>query len=147
MKKKLLIVLGLLIIVGLGIAYYLFSMQFKDMNDVKPDYEISANDFIKAFQESDSVANNLYSEKIIQVHGKVSDIETADSTINIKMTDQQTGSYIIFSFQKNEEALLKAIKPDDVVTIKGSCSGAIFSDILSAYAITFKRCILINSKK
>ena len=96
-------VLGLIIIVGLGIAYYLFSMQFKDMNEVKPDFEIIADDLIKAFQENDSTANTMYSEKTIEVHGTVSDIETADSTINIKMTDQKTGSYIIFSFQKNEE--------------------------------------------
>lgn len=147
MKKKIFIILGLFIIVAAAVIYYLFSMKFKDMNDVQADYEISANDLIKSFQLNDSAANVKYSEKVIAVNGQVTDIETADTTINIKMTDEQSGSYLVFSFQKSEEALLKAVKLGDMISIKGSCSGAIFSEILSAYAISFKRCILINQKK
>ncbi len=147
MRRKLFIAIVFLLLIGVGIAYYLFSMKFDDMNDVKADYEISAVDLIKEFQTNDSVANKKYTEKILLVTGKVSEMESGDSSINIKMSDEQSGSYIIFSIQKNEEGLLKDIKSGDVVVVKGSCSGAIFSDILSAYSISFKRCILSNNKK
>jgi preprotein translocase subunit YajC len=114
---------------------------------VKSDYDISAVNLMKEFQTNDSLANKRYADKILTVNGLVTDVETADSIINIKMADEQSGSYIIFSFQKNEEELLKDIIAGDTILVKGSCSGAIYSDILSAYSIAFKRCILLNNKK
>jgi hypothetical protein len=50
--------------------------------------------------------------------------------MNLKMTEPSTGSYIIFSFQQQNLADVKKLKKGDNVSIKGSCSGGIHSEIL-----------------
>jgi hypothetical protein len=107
-------------------------------------YTVNAMDFIKEFQVSDSLANKKYAEKIITVRGRVSETEAADSTINIKMIDTLTDAYIIFAFQQQHLNEAKQLKEGDSVSIKGSCSGGIYSDIQETEFITFKRSAVIK---
>ena len=48
----------------------------------------------------DSAANQKYKDKIITVNGRVSEIEAADTTMNIKIIDTASNSFIIFAFQE-----------------------------------------------
>lgn len=141
--KKILIAVVILVIAGIGTAWYIFTDKFTDTAGEKATYTFSALDFIREFQQNDSVANKRYAEQIITINGRVSAIEQADTTINIKMADS-TGSYIIFAFQVQDAANVKKIKQGDSVSIKGSCSGGIYSDILETEFITFKRCSINN---
>jgi len=72
----------------------------------------------------------------------VSAIEAADTTLNIKFIDPVSTSYAIFAFQQQHQMEAKTIKVGDSISIKGSCSGGIYSEILDATAITFKRATL-----
>jgi hypothetical protein len=58
------------------------------------------------------------------------------------MNDTASGSYIIFAFQEQYQAETKTVQKGNTVSIKGSCSGSIHSDILNSESITFKRCTL-----
>jgi hypothetical protein len=92
---------GLVILAGVGIAvWYLFTQKFADTEDQKSAYAINALDLIKEFKKNDSIANKKYAEKIINVTGIVTEIEAADTTVNIKSGDTATGSYAIFAFQQ-----------------------------------------------
>ena len=86
------------------------------------------------------MANKKYAEKIITVNGRVTETESADTTINIKMIDSLTDAYIIFAFQEQHLKEAKQLKEGDSVSIKGSCSGGIYSNILETEFVTFKRC-------
>ena len=87
-----------------------------------------------------TAANKKYSEKIIIVNGTVSEIETFDTTANIKMTDTISNAYIIFAFQQQHMGDARQMQVGDDVSIKGSCSNGSFSNILETEYITFKRC-------
>ena len=96
------------------------------------------NEFVK----SDSLANVKYREKIVIVNGTASQVEKKnDSTTNIRFDDPE-GSYIVFSFEKDQYELVKDINPGDEVSLKGSCSGSIYSEILETIQISFKRSTL-----
>jgi len=140
--KKILIAVLALIIIGAGIYWYVASEKFADTSKRKSVYIVKALDFIKEFLQNDSLANKKYADKIITVTGIVSGIESADTTINIKFIDKATGSYAIFAFQEQHLNEAKTLKAGDDVSIKGSCSGSIYSDILGTEIITFKRCAL-----
>jgi len=140
--KKILIAVLALIIIGAGIYWYVASEKFVDTSKRKSVYTVKALDFIKEFLQNDSLANKKYADKIITVTGIVSGIESADTTINIKFIDTATGSYAIFAFQEQHLNEAKTLKAGDDVSIKGSCSGSIYSDILGTEVITFKRCAL-----
>ncbi len=129
-----------LLLAGGAVIWYLFTLKYDDTSTVKAEFTVNAMDFIKEFKQDMAAANKKYSEKIIVVNGKVSNIEMADTTVNIKMVDTTNGAYIIFAFQQQHLPEAKTMKEGEAVSIKGSCSNGAFSSILEAEYITFKRC-------
>jgi hypothetical protein len=146
-KKRILWSILILILLGAGVYIYFATLKFDDTSEVKADYTVDFPSFIKEFLASDSSANAKYRDKIIVVNGIVSAIEPADSaTTNVKFIDTASGSYAIFAFQSQHAAEAKTIKEGDAVSIKGSCSGGTFSEILGVEKIDFKRSALNKTK-
>ena len=140
--KKLLLVGLILIGVAAASYWYIATEKFADTKDRQAAFTVNAIDFIREFEKDDKAANKKYADKIITVNGIVSEIEAADTTMNIKFVDTTSGSYAIFAFQEQHIAETKTVKVGDSVSIKGSCSGGILSEILGTESITFKRCTL-----
>jgi TolA-binding protein len=138
--KKLLIIGSILFLVGAVAAWLILTAKFSDTKQSKAAFTVNAMDFISEFQKSDSAANHKYREQIITVNGRVAELESADTTINVKMEDTLTGSYAIFAFQQQHLNEARQLKVGDSVSIKGSCSGGVYSEILGTEYITFQRC-------
>jgi hypothetical protein len=135
---------GALLAIGLAVYFYFFNLKYDDTATIKAEYTVEAIPFIKEFEADYKAANKKYADKIIEVSGTVTATELADTTMNIKMTDSTTGSYLIFAFQQQHLAEAKTIKEGSKVIIKGSCSDGIYSEILGTYFISFKRSTLIK---
>jgi uncharacterized membrane protein len=141
--KKLMIAGLVLVVIAAGIYWYVATEKFSDTKDRKAAFTVSAIDFIREFRKDDSAANKKYREKIVTVNGRVSELESPDSaTVNIKIIDTATGDYAIFAFQEQHLAEARSVKTGDSISIKGSCSGLSYSDILDLYYIPFKRSAL-----
>ena len=140
--KRLLIAGLVLVGIGAAIYWYIATEKFADTKDREAAFTVNALDFIREFEKNDSAANKKYADKIITVNGMVSEIEAADTTVNVKFVDTTSGSYAIFAFQEQYIAEAKSVKVGDSVSIKGSCSGGVHSEILGTEFITFKRCTL-----
>jgi hypothetical protein len=140
--KKILLGLFIVLLAGAGVVWYIFTEKFTDTANRKSDFTVNAMDFIKEFRQNASMANRKYTEKIVVVNGIVSTIEAADTTANIKFTNASTGDYIIFAFQQQHLADAKKLKEGQQVSIKGSCSGGAYSQILGINYISFKRAAL-----
>jgi hypothetical protein len=138
--KRILIGGFILLLAGAIAVWFIFTEKFTDTKERKAAFTVNAMDFIDEFKKNDSLANIKYAEKIITVNGRVSETEAADTTINIKMIDTATDAYIIFAFQQQHLNEAKTLKEGDSVSIKGSCSGGAYSEILETEFITFKRC-------
>ncbi|MET0465767.1 MAG: hypothetical protein ABW007_21575 [Chitinophagaceae bacterium] len=147
-KKRILLTVLILILIGAGIYWYVATEKFADTNDREAAYTVNALDFIREFHDNDSAANAKYRDKIITVNGTISAIEPADSsTVNVKFIDTTTSSYVIFAFQEQHAAEAQTLKEGETVSIKGSCSGGTFSEILGVEKIDFKRSALNKDKK
>ncbi len=140
-RKYLIGTLLILLLAGGGTAWYLFTATYGDTAAEQSTYTTSAYALIDEFLANDSAANKKYAEQIITVTGRVSSIEPADTTINIKM-EHPGGSYISFAFQQQDMAAVKQLKTGDSISVKGSCNGGNYSSILNAEYITFKRSTL-----
>jgi len=137
--KWLLIAGSSLLFIGIVVYFYFATLTHDDTASLRADYTVEAIPFVKEFEKDYKIANKKYAEKIIAVKGIVTAIEPADTTMNIKMADTTTGSYLIFAFQDQHMAEAKKLKPGENVLIKGSCSDGIYSDILGIYFVSFKR--------
>jgi len=142
--KKALYALLFVLVLGGAAYWYIMNEKFDDTAAAQSAYTVSAQDLINAYQSNDSLANATYREQIITVQGRVTEVEAADTTVNIKFTDPVTGSYLIFDFQSQHVADAKVVQAGDSVSIKGSCSGNIFSQLRKAHMISFKRSVLVN---
>lgn len=142
--KWLLIGGGVLLLTGIAIYFYYATLTHDDTATLEVDYTVEAIPFIKEFEKDYQAANKKYAEKIIAVKGNVTATEPADTTMNVKMTDTTTGSYLIFAFQDQDMAEAKELKEGDSVVIKGSCSDGVYSEILGTYFISFKRSTVIK---
>ena len=140
--KKTLAIAGILLLVGIGVIWYLFSKKYEDTATVKAEYSLPASQLLQEFKTNLAEANKRYTEKIVTVTGRVTEIESADTTVNIKMIDTTSGDYVIFAFQSQDMKAVKQIKEGDSVSLKGSCSGGEYSNILDAHFINFKRCTI-----
>ena len=111
---------------------------------VKTDYKVGAVPLINEFLANDTAANKKYIEKMLEVDGKVSAVDILpDSSSTVKFADS-TGSYAIFSFEKEQLQKIRQVHPGDQLTLKGVCSGSIYSEILGTTSISFKRSTLKN---
>ncbi len=147
MRKKILITVFVLLALGIGGIIYIFNLKYADSKKETADFNVNASSLINEFAGDNALANKKYSEKIILVSGRVSSTEQADTTLNIKMEDSTTGNYIIFAFQNQYLKETKQINEGDSVSIKGSCSGGIHSEILESTSVSFKRCTLMEKIK
>lgn len=151
-KKKInvrtwLLTVGLLAVTTVAVAYWIAATdKFADTSERKAAYEVTAIDFIREFAANDTAANKKYTEKIITVTGTISELEAPDSaTINVKFIDTTTGSFAIFAFQEQDLDEARKLKAGDLVSIKGSCSGGTYSEILEVVKIDFKRSALTKT--
>ena len=121
---------------------YVMSETHSTTAQVNPDHTMDAADLIREFTTDDSTANKKYLDKMLVVNGNISLVEILpDSTSTIKFADS-AGSYAIFSLEKSQLTHIKDKKPGDLVSLKGVCSGSIFSEILGITSISFKRATL-----
>ena len=142
--KWLLVSGGSLLVIGIAVYFYYATRTHEDTAGLNVDYTVEAIPFIKEFENDHKAANKKYAEKIIAVKGIVTATEPADTTMNIKMTDTTTGSYLIFAFQEQHMTEAKKIKRGDDIVIKGSCSDGVYSEILGTYFISFKRSTVVK---
>ena len=141
--KRILTAFLVIVVILAGIYWYVATEKFSDTKSRDADYTLSALDLIHEFVKNDSAANKKYTEKILTVNGRISELEAPDtSTVNVKFIDPASGSFIIFSFQDSHLAEGKNLKVGDSVSIKGSCSGGQYSSILESTKIDFKRAAL-----
>ena len=135
---------GSLLLIAIVAYFYYATRTHEDTAGLTVDYTVEAIPFIKEFEKDYKAANKKYAEKIIAVKGIVTATEPADTTVNIKMADTTTGSYLIFAFQNQHMPEAKRVKEGDEVVIKGSCSDGVYSEILGTYFISFKRSTIEN---
>ena len=112
-------------------------------NTLKAAYSIEALQLIQEFVAADSSANAKYRNQIIEVQGVISELNAKDSSATLSMADS-TGSYVIFDFEKEQAVKVKDFKEGDRISVKGLCSGSIFSEIMGTQTISFKQAILNN---
>lgn len=144
LKKLVWILLGPVIVFASFkmIEKYIMAESHQHTSDVKADYTLGSAQLIQEFINNDTAANRKYLDKVLLINGPVSAIDiAADSTSTIRFADS-TGSYAIFSLEKSELKEVASMKAGDMVSLKGVCSGSIFSDILGTTSISFKRGIL-----
>ncbi|MBK8227437.1 MAG: hypothetical protein IPK70_09720 [Flavobacteriales bacterium] len=144
MKARNWILIGGIALAAAG-AYGLmeFNRGHDDLASSKPDHTLDAPALLAAFVNDEAVANAQYVEKVLQVKGTISSIETGagDAPVNLMLDSGDPMAGILCEF--NEADLPKNWEEGAPVTVKGICAGYLGSDLLPGNVI-LQRCVAVE---
>lgn len=137
--KIALFVVFFIAIAGIGVALYLYNMQHKDLQKVKPDYVMTSSELQKAFEDNEAASVARYVNKIIEVSGIIESVKPgSENSLSISLKTGSDLSAVICTFPKVPDPSI--YKTGEQVTIRGECSGFLMDVLLN-------NCTQIRAKK
>ena len=143
-KKKIfkiaLIVIGVGILTGGGIGYYMFNKPARDVQNTKTDYSYNAIQIVKEYLADNHKANEKYLDeegdsKVLEITGVVAEISedfNNQKVILLKSDGAKAGVSCTFTSETNFNTL--NVQIGDQITIKGVIrSGASYDEDLEMY--------------
>lgn len=137
MKRIILILLSLGLIGG-AVGLYMYFKPVADLGNVKSDVKISATELLTAFETDEAAATGQYLGKILEVSGKVMNIETEDHggvTLVFEAGGLMGG--VICRMDKRYAEKTAKIQAGVNATIRGECTGM-------AMDVELARCAIIE---
>lgn len=127
--KYLKILLPLLLIGG-GVAYYLYNKPHQNMEQADADLSIAADQLFKAFSEDENAANTAYLNKVVQVSGKVRSSldENGITSVMLESGDEMSG--VICQMDELNDNQRKEFSAGEDVTFKCMCTGMLMDVVL-----------------
>ena len=129
MKKKILIILGSMLVVGIIggiIGYYYYTKPIKNFVSSDAEIKINANALFQEFINNETQANSKFvsDDKTIQVEGLVRDIQhSSDGAVTINFYVSDSGGTVSCSLVKDEYSKASKYKDGMNIKIKGQCTG------------------------
>jgi hypothetical protein len=117
MRKK--IIIALILILGLSFATYQYMYKsHRDISSEDASFTETVAQVHSAFQKNDSLANSKYSNKTIEIYGKITSIDLQNKIITV---DEKLSATCTNSIPNN-------LKPQNSITLKGRVVG--YDDLL-----------------
>ena len=126
--KKVIVFLSVIGLLALLYGFYLFNKKTESLQNVEPDFVITADELYMDFSQNEKSALKKYEGKVLQVTGKIIMVTQTDSISNILLQSEQAllGG-VNCSFNKLDDVL----QTEDLVSVKGQCQGFITSVVLN----------------
>jgi len=135
--KKLLLIIGVLVIVGGALGFYLYNKPHKSMVNMKVTLETTSEEITSAYQEDEGKADEQFLGNVIKINGSIQSIEQNDQiTIVLNGVDLMSTVRCQLDLLTVHPEFGK-LKPNDLITVKGICTGYLMDVILD-------RCIILT---
>ena len=120
MKRK--IVIGILIIIVIGgiIAYRIYDERTPDIVNGKPDIVTDAATLIAAFNSDTASASKKYIDKVIEVTGTVKSIDTSGAIV---LGEAEGESAVVCGLDRRHLRDHEQVTKGSVAVIQGKCTG------------------------
>jgi hypothetical protein len=128
MKKTLLYLSAIALMVGVGIAYYLFNKPQRTANDEKPFAILTTDQLYQEFVENDTMAYKKYQGKVLQVSGVIGKTDVDASGYRVVNLITENGDVnVVITLMK--DAVVSS-HVGDSLTVKGICNGSTIETML-----------------
>lgn len=133
-------IIGIGIVIAMGIAYYMFNMPQRNVQETKTDFKIEATTLVTEYLTDAGAANTKYladdgDSKVIAVTGTVISItEDLNQQKVVLLNGGDTEAGVSCTFTKETNTNANTIEAGHKVTIKGVIrSGASYDEDLEMY--------------
>ena len=142
MKIKYAVILVLVVIVvGAGIGLKMFFKPHADISKMEANYKITAAKLIDKFQSFEEGATKKYSEKVLEINGKlVAKNKLPNGTNLLILEDEMAGisCQLDSSWSAANQAVIQALVTGNPVTVKGVCKGYLMEIKVSPAVVVTK---------
>jgi tRNA_anti-like len=122
MRKKYLIIAAIIWILLILAGLYFYNKPHRNAAGLQADMSLNAVDLFSQFQHNEAEANKKYMDKIIEVKGKVADVQQAGNITSIQLDGgSSTGGINCSIADADKKSPLPA--RGSLIAIKGRCSG------------------------
>jgi hypothetical protein len=129
--KKIIYLIAAMFLLALVFGIYLFNKKPQDVRTVQADYQLNAEELVRQFSDNEDQANQQYLDKIIQVRGRVKEITLEGYSATVFLDSGDPISGVTCSFYEEEAGKLKDIKVDQIITVKGKCTGKLMDVVMN----------------
>lgn len=138
MKKIIAVCILLLFLVISGFALLQYNKPHKNLRAIESEFVLSSGDLFSEYIQDELSADNKYLDKIIEVKGKIIEIQKDDNQISFLLEGSEDEfGFVTCSLNITEENKVNSFKPGDYATVKGICTGYLMDVVLN-------KCIIIN---
>jgi len=124
--KYAIIVILVLIVIGAGVGLKMFFKPHADVNKMKADFKVEAVSLIDEFQKQEDAATAKYSEKVLEISGKLaSKNQLPNGTTLLMLEDEMQGisCQLDSSWATANREIIQSLEAGNSVTVKGICKG------------------------
>ena len=158
MAKKKLLKIGIIIIIagsliGAGIAYYMFNMPHRNVQDSKTDFALSSSQIVSEYLMDTQAANEKYlaadgDSKILEISGIVNKITKGyDGQIILLIKEPSDKAGVSSTFTQENSINAAKVKIGSSIIIKGVIrAGASYDEDLELYEnVILEKCNIIKN--
>lgn len=152
LKKKILIGIGVVIVIGIIVALSMFFKPARDVQATETDFKMNASELVEEYLNDADISNLKYldeagNSKVLEISGtvsKISDDFNHQKVILIKEPSDKAGVNAIFTAETNVH--VEGVKKGDIITVKGVIrSGASYDEDLEMYEnVILEKCDIIK---
>lgn len=122
MKKKIMIALALLAVIGVGLYFYMYK-DHRDIATESADYVLTVPELQKQFSVNGDAANKKYADKTIEVLGKITAVDPATHSLTL---DEKLSAVLT-------DSVMNGIALQQKIKIKGRFVG--YDDLLEEFKV------------
>ena len=132
MKKNILLAILFIALAASFYGYKLYHKEHKNLNEIKPDYIVSPANLLAEFEVDETAAQTKYVNKIIQIEGKLLDIQkVGEQVIWIISTSSPLSNIQCEMDPRYIHQVNKNVVKGTKVIVQGICSGKLMDIILN----------------
>jgi hypothetical protein len=139
MKKTIYISLTMIVLMIAGAVYYVFNKPHRKAAGEDAAFSMPAEQLFKEYESNDTLASKKFLDKVIEVKGKVTNVQVDQKGGIVLMLDEREGmAGIACSIDEGSKEKAKSLKAGQTISLKGICTGG---DAM--FGVTLNKCEVI----
>ena len=129
-----------MVVLAVAWAYLEFNRKPAGLGNSQPAFVLSDQQLLQSYEENEEAANKNYLGKIVQVTGKVYEVvNQGDSATTIVIGNEQAMHKVSCLLQQDAATQVNKISKNELVTLKGICTGFLMD-------VELNQCIIVEIK-
>lgn len=131
MKRNLLLAATVVFLAVGATGFYMYNKPRPGLKNAKPVASMSANALYEDYSSDEDAANTNYLGKVIEVEGRIAEITVKDeANVSLVLDCESAPMGGVTAAIDTRHSSASHLKPGDIVTVKGRCTGMLMDVVL-----------------